>query len=189
MCPDLLDQHADRLPHQWITGDDELGRPIEFRRKLHARGEQYLLAVPSHTVIRDLEVEPPEYQGKGRHPVRPSVRVDRWIVEQPATACKRLDVRDAEKGPLIIELLKHRVETGTRRKGGVSEETLVVIRYRDRDEAIVKQDYYLSDAPATTPSEEFGRVAKAAHRVEECFDRGKGEAGSVHRLTACQGRQ
>lgn len=177
MCLDLLDQHADRLPHQWITGDDELGRPIEFRRKLHARGEQYLLAVPSNTVIRDLEVEPPEYQGKGRHPVRPSVRVDRWIVEQPATAWQRLDVRDAEKGPLIIELLKHRVETGTRRKGGVSEETLVVIRYRDRDEAIVKQDYYLSDAPATTPSEEFGRVAKAEHRVEECFDRGKGEAG------------
>ncbi len=177
ICHDLLDQHADRLPHQWIAGDDKLGRPIEFRRKLHARGEQYLLAVPSNTVIRDLKVEPPEYQGKGRHPVRPSVPVARWIAEQPANAWQRLDVRDAEKGPLIIELLKHGVETGTRRQGGVSEETLVVIRYRDRDEAIVKQDYYLSNASATTPSEEFGRVAKAAHRVEECFDRGKGETG------------
>ena len=156
MCPDLLDQHADRLPHQWITGDDELGRPIEFRRKLHARGEQYLLAVPSHTVIRDLEVEPPEYQGKGRHPVRPSVRVDRWIVEQPATAWQRLDVRDAEKGPLIIELLKHRVETGTRRKGGVSEETLVVIRYRDRHYiASIIRLVFRCDSP---------RVVK--HRVE-----------------------
>lgn len=29
----------------------------------------------------------------------------------------------------------------------------------------------------STPSEEFGRVARAAHRVEDCFDRGKEEAG------------
>jgi SRSO17 transposase len=28
-----------------------------------------------------------------------------------------------------------------------------------------------------TTHQEFGRVSKAAHRVEECFDRGKGEAG------------
>ena len=114
---------------------------------------------------------------KGRHPVRPTVRVDKWIAEQPTDLWQRIDVRDAEKGPLIIELLKRRVETGTRRRGGVSDETLVVIRYRDRDDAIVKQDYYLSNAPVETPSEEFGRVAKAAHRVEDCFDRGKGEAG------------
>ena len=177
ICHELLDQHGESLPHQWIAGDDELGRPTEFRRKLHARSEQYLLAVPCNTLIRDLEVELPEYQGKGRHPVRPTVRVDKWIAEQPTDVWQRIDVRDAEKGPLIIELLKRRVETGTPRCGGVSDETLVVIRYRDRDDAIVKQDYYLSNAPAATPSEEFGRVAKAAHRVEDCFDRGKGEAG------------
>jgi len=28
-----------------------------------------------------------------------------------------------------------------------------------------------------TPATEFARVAKAEHRIEECFDRGKGEAG------------
>ena len=177
ICLELLEQHGDILPHQWITGDDELGRPTEFRRELHTRGEQYLLAVPCNTLIRDLEVELPRYKGTGRRPVRPSVRVDKWTAAQPASAWRRMDVRDAEKGPLIIELLKHRVETGKRRQGGIAEETLVVIRYRDRDQAIVKQDYYLSNAPAMIPHEEFGRVAKAAHRVEDCFDRGKGEAG------------
>ena len=53
----------------------------------------------------------------------------------------------------------------------------MVIRYRDRDEGIAKQDFYMSNASITTSHGEFGRVSKAAHRVEECFDRGKGEAG------------
>ena len=40
-----------------------------------------------------------------------------------------------------------------------------------------KLDYYLSNADADVPLEEFARVAKASHRVEECFERAKGEAG------------
>jgi hypothetical protein len=35
----------------------------------------------------------------------------------------------------------------------------------------------MSNACIMTTHQEFGRVSKAAHRVEECFDRGKGEAG------------
>ena len=76
-----------------------------------------------------------------------------------------------------MEVLTRRVETSRRSKGGVAEEMLVVIRYLDRDRAVVKQDYYLSNAPVTTTHAEFGRAAKAEHRIEECFDRGKGEAG------------
>lgn len=34
MCLELLKPHADRLPHQWNTGDDGMGRPAEFRREL-----------------------------------------------------------------------------------------------------------------------------------------------------------
>ena len=56
------------------------------------------------------------------------------------------------------------------------EETLVVIRYVD-EEGETKIDYYLSDAPVTTPLREFGRVSKAAHRIEECIKRCKSEAG------------
>ena len=32
------------LPHGWVAGDDEMGRPSWFRRELRARGERYLLA-------------------------------------------------------------------------------------------------------------------------------------------------
>jgi SRSO17 transposase len=177
MCLELLDEHGGGLPHQWITGDDELGRPIGFRRELQRRGEQYLLAVPCNTRFVDLESEQSDESETDRRKSQRAERVDHWSAAQPDAAWQRVDVRDGEKGPLMIEVLKRQVETGHRSKAGVAVETLVVVRYRDRDEGIVKQDYYMSNADIATTHEEFGRVSKAAHRVEECFDRGKGEAG------------
>jgi len=55
---------------------------------------------------------------------------------------------------------------------------LVVIRYRDRDnQQVIKVDYYLSNAGPETPLWECARVAKAEHRIEECLQRSKSEAG------------
>ena len=55
---------------------------------------------------------------------------------------------------------------------------LVVIRYKDRDDQrVVKTDYYFSNASVETPLLEFARVAKAEHRIEECLQRCKSEAG------------
>ena len=52
-----------------------------------------------------------------------------------------------------------------------------MIRYRDRDRAVTKTDFYLSNASAQTPLTEFARAAKAEHRIEECLQRAKSEAG------------
>ena len=57
---EMLDECGKRLPHVWVAGDDEMGRPSEFRRKLRANHERYLLAVPSNTLVRDLDEPPPE---------------------------------------------------------------------------------------------------------------------------------
>jgi SRSO17 transposase len=175
---ELLDQHGANLPHRWITGDDEMGRPYWFRRDLQQRGEQYLLAVPSNLKIRDLEVEPPTRQGKARPPIRPWVRIDNWLADQPATAWATLDVRDGAKGPLTVEILKRRVAARTDKRQQAPDELLVAIRYRDRDrQSVVKTDYYFSNASAETPLSELARVAKAEHRIEECIQRCKSEAG------------
>ena len=56
------------------------------------------------------------------------------------------------------------------------EELLFITRERQHD-GTFKHDYYLSDADAETPLKELARVSRAAHRVEECFKRAKGEAG------------
>jgi len=66
---------------------------------------------------------------------------------------------------------------GPRRQQG-AEETLGVIRYRDRDQQEVgKVDDDLSNAVPETPLGEFARVAKAEHRMEEGLQRSKSEAG------------
>jgi len=175
---EMLEKNGAALPHRWIAGDDEMGRPSWFRRRLDALGERYMLAVPSNTSMRDVEVEPPAYSGRGRHPKRPWQPVEAWSQSLDDAAWQRLDVRDGSKGPLVIEAVKRRVVSRTHRRQQGAQETLVVIRYRDRDqEQVVKVDYYLSNAAPETPLGEFAQVAKAEHRIEECLQRSKSEAG------------
>ena len=56
---EMREKNGASLPHRWIGGDDEMGRPSWFRRRLDALRERYMLAVPSNTLIRAWEVEPP----------------------------------------------------------------------------------------------------------------------------------
>ena len=178
LCLEMLAEHGEQLPHQWITGDDEMGRPYWFRRHLDLLGEQYLLAVPCNTTVRDLEVDPPAYSGRGRYPKRPWIRVDRLTATLEEEDWIKIDVRDGSKGPIIIEAVKRRVMSRTDKRQEGHEETFVAIRYRDReDQRVVKMDYYLSNANHDTQLAEFGRAAKAEHRIEECIQRAKGEAG------------
>jgi SRSO17 transposase len=89
-----------------------------------------------------------------------------------------IDVRDGAKGPLVVEAIKRRAVARNDKRQEGHEEVLVVIRYRDRDnDAVVKTDYYLSNASAETELAEYTRAAKAEHRIEECIQRAKSEAG------------
>ena len=173
---EMLDESGGALPHSWVAGDDEMGRPSGFRRKLRDRGERYLLGVPSNTLVRDLDVPPPEYSGRGRYPKSPFLRLDRWLATLPEDAWTRIDVRDGEKGPLVIEVVKRRVQARTETGGTGPDELLFVTREAQSDGKF-KHDYYLSNADPGEPLKELARVSKAAHRVEECFRRGKSEAG------------
>jgi len=176
LAPEMLAEHGKALPHGWISGDDEMGRPAAFRRESREKNERYLLAVPSNTSIRDLDVDPPAYSGHGRPPVRPFARVDRWCGALPATAWTRIDVRDGSRGPLEIEVVRRRVTAKLGRAAG-PEECLVVTRELQGD-GTYKHDYYLGFARGeSVPLSEWARVAKAEHRIEECLQRAKSEAG------------
>jgi SRSO17 transposase len=172
---EMLDRRGAILPHGWISGDAEMGRPAWFRKRLAARSERYLLAVPSNTSIRDLEADPPPYGGQGRRPKPPFQAVRAWCEALPAGAWTRLTVRDGEKGPLEVEVVVRRVESKIERRVVGFEELLVVVRYEEGGE--LKSDYYLSNAERATPLKELARVVKAEHRIEECLKRGKSEAG------------
>jgi SRSO17 transposase len=176
---EMLDEQSHLLPHAWIAGDDEMGRNAGFRRDLHGRGEQYLLAVPCDTLVRDLQAEPPQYQGRGAVPKRPFQRVDTWRDSRADDAWTRINVRDGEKGPLEVEVATCRVQTRINRRVMKHEETLVVIRCLD-EQGVTKYDFYLANDPGDLPKKEFARVALAAHRIEEAIKRGKSEAGLSH---------
>lgn len=174
---DMLKSNGPYLPHRWIAGDDEMGRSSGFRRDLRGLGEQYLLAVPSNTGIRDLQSEPPAYGGRGARPKQPFQSVDHWRQRLDEEAWTRVDVRDGEKGPLITELVTCRVVTRTERGGDDCTEELLIVTRTPEGNGTLKYDYYLSNATADTPLEELARVVKAEHRIEDCLKRAKSEAG------------
>jgi len=127
-CLEMLDLWGAQVPHGWVTGDDELGQHTRFRQDLRARGERYVLGVPSNTVMRDLEASLPTYQGRGRRPKAPWQSVSAWRQSRNSDVWTRLTVRDGEKGPVEIEMVTRRVQTRLERKRTGPEEWLVVTR-------------------------------------------------------------
>jgi SRSO17 transposase len=173
---EMLDQSGPQLPHGWVSGDDELGRCSWFRGELRSRAERYLLAVPSNTSVRDLAAADPPYPGRGRPALPPFGRADRWAAALSAGAWRAVEVRDGEKGPVVVQAARTSVQARADNRASEVAEVLVVFRERQAD-GTWKHDYLLSNAPLATPLAEFARVFKAQHRIEECLKRAKGEAG------------
>jgi SRSO17 transposase len=197
-CVEMLDLWGERIPHGWVTGDDELGRHSRLRHALRERGERYVLGVPCTTTIRDLEAPWPAYQGRGRPPKPPWQSVTAWRQSLPADAWRHLTVRDGEKGPVDIELVKRRVQTRIERKRTGPQAWLVITRRplaasrtlepkaspdaTDQD-TCYRYQYYLTPTAGSgmafeEPSlGELARVIKAGACIEASFQRGKGEVG------------
>jgi SRSO17 transposase len=175
---DLLERCRRDLPHAWVTGDDEMGRPAEFRGWLRRHGERYILDVPCNTSIRDLERRRPRRRraGRGRKRETPFCRADAWAARQPEGRWTRLTVRDGERGPLRVDALTVRVRSKEKRRIG-PEERLVAMR---TVEAKPQMHYALSNAGPEVSLAELVRVRFTRHRVEEAFEAGKGEAGLDH---------
>src|SRR5712664_3952467 len=197
-CLEMLEEWGEQVPHGWVTGDDELGRHTGFRQALRERGERYVLGVPCNTTIRDLEALPPAYQGRGRRPKAPWQSVTAWRKLLDPNAWRTFTVRDGEKGPVAIEMVKRRVQTRMERKRTGPAEWLVITRRPLTDdrtlEARASRDatdhdaryryhYYLTPphgaaVPFQEPSlGELARVIKAGACIEASFNRGKGEVG------------
>src|SRR4051794_19094444 len=117
---ELLERCRTGLPHAWVAGDEELGRPARFRSWLRRHGERYVLDVPCNTNVRDLECRRPPRRraGRGRKREVPFRRADAWAARQPDSRWTRLTVSDGERGPLQVEAMAVRVRTKEDRRGG-----------------------------------------------------------------------
>lgn len=172
---DLLSKVSPRFPHAWILGDDEFGRPAWFRHALDRAGERYILDVPANTRIRDLEAPPQKYHRRqaGRRPMAPFLQAAEWARHQPASSWKRLTVRNAEKGPLVVEAIHRNVQTYNERRVG-PRETLLITRTTSSNP---EYRFCLSNAPKEVSLERLVEAAARRHLIEECFECAKGEAG------------
>jgi SRSO17 transposase len=194
----MLKEWGEQVPHGWVTGDDELCRHTRLRHDLRERGERYVLGVPCNTTIRDLEAPLPEPSGRGRRPKAPWQSVTQWRQGLDTEAWTHLTVRDGEKGPVEIEMIRRRVQTRIEHKRVGPEEWLVVTRRPLTDDgplgprasrnatdqdARYRYHYHLSPACVSKreieePSlSELARVIKAGACIEACFKRGKSEVG------------
>jgi SRSO17 transposase len=171
----LLERSGRELPHGWVSGDDELGRPARFRSWLRRHGQRYVLDVPCNTNVRDLECRRPPRRraGRGRKREVRFCRADAWAARQPDSRWTRFTVSDGERGPLQVDAMTVRVKTKEERRVG-PEEHLLVSR---TVEARPKTHYSLSNAGPEVPLSELVRVRFTRHRVEETFGAGKGETG------------
>ena len=106
-------QNGPGLPHGSLASDDEMGQPYRFRR-LAASGERHLLAVPSNTAILDLPTDPPVSSGLEHRFQRPWQNLAAWSQALEAEVWQRIDVRDGNKRPLVVKVVKRRVVTHRR---------------------------------------------------------------------------
>ena len=167
LADELLLKAAPDLPHAWIVGDDEFGRPSEFRDRLADRSERYLLDVPSTVRVR----KPPHWPGSAATWKTVSKRARKHAPNK----WKRILLRDGEKGPIYVEAFATRVETS--RPGGCPRlETLLVMRNLTHTQTW----YLLANGDAPLDIEILVKAASHRHHVEQLFGAAKGEVGLDH---------
>jgi SRSO17 transposase len=175
---DLLKRSSSGLPHRWVVGDDEFGRASEFRAALREEKRRYVLDVPCNTNVRDLDGHcPPRKDGhKGPKRKPPFVRADSWARALPEGRWTRLTVCPGSKGPLEVEAVAARVRAKLGGRIGPEERLLVIRTVGPRPE----WTYCLSHPASEEPLAELVRARSCRHRIEEMFQRAKGEVGLAH---------
>jgi len=194
-----------RVRAQWVVGDEWYGRDTALLDRLAATGLSYLLEVPRDTGVWPL-VEPGDGQtprarpqcavpprapsGKGRPPTKARLHPDSpppltvaQLAEQLApTQWHRYRVREGAKGPLVADFAALRAVAV--RDGLPGPEVWVLLRRAVLGEEQTGEPpevkYFLSAAPADTPSAELVRVSGMRWPIECCFEEGKGEVGLDH---------
>ncbi len=146
------------LPHRWVVGDENYGRPTEFRDLLQQAGERYLLEVP-----KTAKVWLPRGGGW--------MRAMDWTSQLPRHAWKTFTVRDGEKGPIIVRAAKARVYT-KRPKGPERAEVLMVVQNQHDSKS---WSYLASDTRASL--KEMVRVGSCRHGIEQALNLAKGDVG------------
>jgi SRSO17 transposase len=177
---ELLDRaRGNGVALAWLTFDEGYGSKPEFLHELDRRHQHYVAEVP--VTFRGW-LKPPRLRerGRGLRVQRPSSTVADLARYSPALRdqpWRRFRVKDGDKGPMVWEV-KH-VRFFPQREDGDSGRAghLLVARNVLKPEEI---KYFVSNAPAETPTQTLLLVAFSRWHVERCFEEEKTELGFDH---------
>ncbi len=175
-----------KLPFFWVAADALYGDSPAFRDGVAATGKFYFTAIKDNSLIwcSPPKVHVPQWSGHGRHPTRlrlsdkrkqpiPVKQLVQKIQKQDWT---RAVIKEGSKGPLVCDFAFLRVSES--RAGLPAAELWLIIRRNLDDPSEIK--YFFSNAPLSTPLEEFVRISGMRWPIETIFEESKGEIGMDH---------
>lgn len=173
---DWLMSHGRQFPHAWVVADEEFGKSGSLREVLRQRKERYILTVQGSRNIRLLDPRQPKGRrdpATGRRCLAPFQRVDEFARALPPSAWKRVRIRDGEKGHIEVQACKRKVQAKSDGKITPAETLLVIRTLGDEPE----YRFHLSNAELDTPLDDMVFAASERPRIEQDFQRAKGEVG------------
>jgi SRSO17 transposase len=175
------------LPFQYVVADSLYGNSPDFLDAIDAcGGVTALVAIPAETRCwsqrPQMTAQTYRYKGEVRSkrvvaaPGQAPCSVGTLAASLPASSWYRRQVSEGTKGPIIYEFARQRV---TLCKDGLPERTvwLVIKRTTGGEKAY---DYYISNAPASTPLRTFVWLSSVRWAIEQCFEEAKTELGMAH---------
>ena len=175
---------ARRIRFTWLGFDGGYGKEPAFLNALEDDGEVFMTDVHKDQSIylEDPAPHVPEKKGRGRTPTQlvaaaPSMRVDKWIAEQPEEAWQRIAFRESTKGRLQADFLVQRVWTWNKFESKGRLRHLIVRREIGAKEEI---KYSLSNAPEETTIERLAFMQGQRYFVERAFQDAKSNVGLDH---------
>jgi SRSO17 transposase len=171
------------LPFFWVAADTLYGDAPAFRDGVAALEKCYFTAIKENTLIWCTPpiVHVPEWKGHGRRPTRlrlsdPSqhpISVEQLVKQIPRHDWTQAVIKEGSKGPIICDFAFLRV---TESRGNLpGTELWLIIRRNLVDPSVIK--YFYSNAPITTPLNEFVRISGMRWPIETIFEEAKGEVG------------
>ena len=174
------------VPFRWVAVDEKYGENPAFLDGIEALGKWYLAEVAADTRVwlHPPPVEPPGQGLFGAPRTRPRVKptapapyeMRELAARLPRSAWHRRMIKEGSKGPHMAEFAAVRVTTIRDRLPGPC--SWAIFRRGLGPQAEVK--YYLSNAPATCPLQEFVRVSGMRWPIETALEEAKGECGMDH---------
>jgi len=175
-----------KLPFFWVAADALYGDSPAFRDGVAATGKFYFTAIKDNSLIwcSPPKVHVPQWSGHGRHPTRLRLsdkRKQPIPVKQLLQKIQKQDwiravIKEGSKGPIVCDFAFLRVTES--RAGLPAAELWLIIRRNLDDPSEIK--YFFSNAPLSTPLEEFVRVSGMRWPIETIFEESKGEIGMDH---------